>query len=133
VDAKVQLQEDTRLVALLPHMHLRGKDFEYRAVYPTGEKEVLLRVPRYDFSWQLWYTLAQPKVLPAGTVIECTAHFDNSANNPANPDPAKEVHFGEQSWEEMMIGFFDVAVDRDTTIMDVMQPKDKKKPATAGD
>jgi len=131
VDAKVELQEDTKLVALLPHMHLRGKDFEYRAIYPTGEKEVLLRVPRYDFNWQLWYTLAQPKVIPAGTVIECTAHFDNSPNNPANPDPKKEIHFGEQSWEEMMIGFFDVAVSRDTNLMDLVQPKKDK--AKTGD
>jgi hypothetical protein len=125
VDSKVTLQEQATLVSLLPHMHLRGKDFEYRLVYPTGEKEVLLRVPKYDFSWQLWYTFDKPKVLPAGTTIECTAHYDNSANNAANPDPTKEVHFGEQSWEEMMIGFFDVAVNADTTVMDLMRPKQK--------
>ncbi len=125
VESKITLQQDATLVSLLPHMHLRGKDFEYRVIYPTGEKETLLRVPKYDFSWQLWYTFDQPKLLPAGTTIECTAHFDNSPNNPANPDPKKEIHFGEQSWEEMMIGFFDVAVSVDTTVMDLMRPKPK--------
>jgi len=96
----------------MPHMHLRGKDFEYRAVYPTGETEALLRVPKYNFNWQLSYYLVGSKVLPKGTRIECTAHFDNSANNPENPDPKAEVKWGDQSWEEMMIGWFDVAFDR---------------------
>jgi hypothetical protein len=125
VDSKIQLQQETTLTNLLPHMHFRGKDFEYRAVYPSGEKEVLLRVPKYDFNWQLWYVLDKPKVLPAGTVIECTAHFDNSPNNPANPDPTKTVKFGEQTWDEMMIGFFDVAVDFNTSPMDILKPKKK--------
>jgi hypothetical protein len=125
VDSKITLQADTLLTALLPHMHLRGKDFEYRAIYPTGEKEILLRVPKYDFNWQLWYVLAEPKLLPAGTTIECTAHFDNSPNNPANPDPAKSVRFGEQSWDEMMIGFFDVAIDLHQNPMDLLRPKKK--------
>jgi hypothetical protein len=123
VDSKITLQDDSTLVNMLPHMHFRGKSFEYRVTYPTGEKEVLLSVPHYDFNWQLTYDLAQPKVLPKGTVIECTAHFDNSANNPYNPDPTKEVHFGEQTWEEMMIGFFDVTVPLDKTAMDLMRPK----------
>lgn len=125
VDSKIQLQEETTLTNLLPHMHFRGKDFEYRAVYPSSEKEVLLRVPKYDFNWQLWYVLEKPKVLPAGTVIECTAHFDNSPNNPANPDPTKTVRFGEQTWDEMMIGFFDVAVDFNTNPMDILKAKKK--------
>ncbi len=125
VESKITLQADSTLVGLLPHMHLRGKDFEFRVTYPTGEKETLLRVPKYDFSWQLWYVLDQPKVLPAGSTIECTAHFDNSPNNPANPDPTKEVRFGEQSWDEMMIGFFDVAVDLHQNPMDLMRAKKK--------
>lgn len=125
VDSKFTLQAPATLTSLLPHMHLRGKDFEFRVVYPTGEKEILLKVPNYDFSWQLWYVLAQPKLLPAGTTIECTAHFDNSPNNASNPDPTKQVHFGEQSWDEMMIGFFDVAVDMNTNPMDLMRPKKK--------
>ena len=101
---------------LLPHMHLRGKDFEYRAVYPTGEKETLLKVPNYSFSWQLSYYPAKDLVMPKGTKIECTAHYDNSANNPNNPDPTQVVKFGDQSWEEMMFGFFDVAIDANANI-----------------
>jgi peroxiredoxin len=99
--------QDARLFSLMPHMHLRGKDFEYRVVFPDGKSDILLRVPRYDFAWQSNYRLAKPLDLPAGTRIECTAHFDNSAGNPNNPDPAKLVRWGEQTWEEMMIGFVD--------------------------
>ena len=111
VRSEVTVQRASKLVNLTPHMHLRGKDFEYVAKYPTGEKEVLLRVPRYDFNWQHTYVLAEPKLLPAGTVIECVAHFDNSANNPFNPDAKSEVRWGDQSWEEMMIGFGAFVVD----------------------
>ena len=95
-------------------MHLRGRDFKYIARYPDGKKEVLLSVPNYDFNWQHRYRLAKPKLLPAGTTIQCVAHFDNSIHNPANPDPKKEVRWGDQSWEEMMIAFFEVAVPRGT-------------------
>jgi len=123
VDSKFTLQDDATLINFLPHMHFRGKSFEYRVTYPSGEKETLLDVPHYDFNWQLTYELAKPKLLPKGTVIECTAHFDNSPNNPSNPDPTKEVHFGEQTWEEMMIGFLDVAVPLNKTAMDLMRPK----------
>jgi hypothetical protein len=98
-------------VSLTPHMHLRGKDFLYTAVYPTGEKQVLLNVPHYDFNWQLSYVENQELLLPKGTRIECVAHYDNSPNNPANPDPTKEVRWGDQTFEEMMIGFFDVSFD----------------------
>ena len=111
VTSQFTLQDQSELVWLMPHMHLRGKDFEYRAVYPTGETQVLLRVPKYDFNWQLAYETAQPVTLPKGTRIECTAHFDNSPNNAANPDPSKVVKWGDQSWEEMMIGWFGVAID----------------------
>jgi hypothetical protein len=102
---------DVNLVALTPHMHLRGKDFLYTAVYPTGEKQVLLNVPHYDFNWQLSYVENQELLLPKGTRIECVAHYDNSPNNPANPDATKEVRWGDQTFEEMMIGFFDVSFD----------------------
>jgi hypothetical protein len=95
------------LLNFMPHMHLRGKSFEYRAVYPDGKTEILLSIPRYDFSWQTYYQLAEPKFLPAGTRIECTAHFDNSADNLNNPDPTKPVRWGDQTWEEMMIGWMD--------------------------
>lgn len=84
VTSQFTVQDQTELIWLMPHMHLRGKDFEYRAVYPTGETQVLLRVPKYDFNWQLAYETAKPILLPKGTRIECTAHFDNSPNNPAN-------------------------------------------------
>jgi peroxiredoxin len=102
--------QDVELLSLFPHMHLRGKDFTYVAVAPGGKKETLLSVPRYDFGWQTSYSLKKPLRLPAGTRIDCTAHFDNSADNPNNPNPKKWVHWGEQTWEEMMIGFADYAV-----------------------
>ena len=102
---------DALLLSLFPHMHLRGKGFEYRIAGPNGAVETLLKVDHYDFNWQLNYHLAQPRPLRAGTRLVWTGYFDNSANNPRNPDPKAEVRFGEQSWEEMMIGFFDVAVD----------------------
>ena len=109
VDAAFQLAADVKLTALHPHMHGRGKDFEYRLVLPSGETQTLLRVPRYNWHWQLWYTLANPIALPKGAKIECTAHFDNSPNNPDNADPTKEVTWGDQSWDEMMVGFMNLA------------------------
>jgi hypothetical protein len=110
VKSRFTLQAGTELVSLMPHMHLRGKDFLYRVVYPGGDSETILSVPRYDFSWQLVYSLAKPIALPKGTRIECIAHFDNSANNKLNPNPSIEVGWGDQSREEMMIGFFDVII-----------------------
>ena len=110
VDAARTLRQDALLVGLRAHMHLRGKSFEFRVVYPDGRTEVLLRIPKYDFNWQPYYYLESPLKLPRGTRIECTAHFDNSANNPFNPNPDLAVHWGEQSWDEMMIGWFDIAV-----------------------
>lgn len=123
VDARLVLQSDVTLVALNPHMHLRGKSFEFRATLPGSSPEVLLDVPRYDFSWQLQYYLAEPLLLPRGTRIECHALFDNSPNNPANPDPSKEVRWGDQSWEEMMVGTMDVAIDPKMDPMDLYRPR----------
>jgi hypothetical protein len=114
VHSKITLQDTAQLVWLMPHMHLRGKDFVYRAVYPTGESETLLNVPKFDFNWQLGYDEAKPLALPKGTRIECTAHFDNSVNNPANPNAAITVRWGDQRWEEMMIGWFAVVIDAKT-------------------
>ena len=105
------LPNEAILLSLFPHMHLRGKRFEYTAMRPGQRPEILLSIEHYNFHWQLAYRLTRPLTLPKGTRIQCVAHFDNSANNPLNPDPAAEVRYGEQSWEEMMIGFFDVAVD----------------------
>ena len=111
VEANWVLNRDVELMGLLPHMHLRGKDFRFDLRYPDGQSEVLLNVPEYDFEWQYLYLLQEPMILPAGTAIACFAHFDNSPNNPDNPDPSAEVRWGDQSWEEMMIGFFDIAID----------------------
>ncbi len=96
---------DTTILSLHPHMHLRGKSAEYVAYYPDGTQELLLSVPRWNFDWQLDYTYSEPKRIPAGTRIEYTAVFDNSANNPANPDPGQTVRWGEATTDEMMIGF----------------------------
>jgi peroxiredoxin/mono/diheme cytochrome c family protein len=100
------------LLGYMPHMHLRGKAFSYEAVHPDGKREMLLDVPQYDFNWQTSYRLAEPIKLTAGTKLHAVAHYDNSADNPSNPDPEKSVRWGEQTWNEMMIGYFDVAVPR---------------------
>ncbi|MCI0637854.1 MAG: redoxin domain-containing protein [Gemmataceae bacterium] len=95
-----------QLLSLSPHLHLRGKSFRIEAAYPDGRREILLDVPRYDFHWQLRYELAEPRRLPAGSRLICTAVYDNSADNPANPNPAQRVGWGDQTWDEMLIGFF---------------------------
>jgi len=105
------LPNDATLMSFFPHMHLRGKSFEYNLVEPGGKRRTLLRVTPYNFYWQLSYQLAHPLALKAGAEIECVGYFDNSRGNPNNPDPEDAVRFGPQSREEMMIGFFDVAVD----------------------
>jgi hypothetical protein len=126
VDAEFTVNTQVQLLSLHPHMHGRGKDFEYRLVFPNGETETLLRVPHYHWHWQLWYTLAEPIVLPKGTKIECTAHFDNSASNPDNPDPTKEVRWGDQSWDEMMVGFFNLAFDVNMPVRDLFPAKNSE-------
>jgi hypothetical protein len=122
VDASVTLHAKASLISLLPHMHLRGKSFEFRVVFPSGRTETLLRVPHYSYNWQLSYYLANPLPLPPGTRIECTAHFDNSAANPLNPDPTKVIRFGPQSWDEMMIGYFEVATDLKNDLRALLTP-----------
>ena len=111
VDASFEIRKPVTLASIHPHMHARGKDFEYRVVYPNGETRTILRVPQYNWHWQLWYNLAEPIDLPPGARIECTAHFDNSPNNPENPDSTKTVTWGQQSWDEMMVGFFNLVYD----------------------
>ena len=91
---------------MMPHMHLRGKDFRFLIHFPDGRETMILDVPRFDFNWQLGYELKQALKLPKGTRIECIAHFDNSKNNKFNPDSGKEISWGDQTFEEMMIGFF---------------------------
>jgi peroxiredoxin len=112
VESEFTFSQDATLLSFMPHMHLRGKDFEYTAIFPDGTREVLLSVPKYDFNWQSTYRLAQPRHMPKGTKIHCVAHFDNSAANRANPDPTKPVFWGDQTWEEMMIGWIDFTYDQ---------------------
>ena len=130
--AKTKFPNETTILNFFPHMHLRGKSFEYRAIYPDGRSEVLLRVPKYDFFWQLDYKLATPLKIPAGTTIECTGTFDNSPNNPHNPDPTATVRFGEQSWEEMMLGFYDVVIPADMSLREFFTPLHEANKSTGG-
>lgn len=106
ITARKLFIKDTLLLGMNPHMHLRGKSFKYELELPDGTREVLLDVPKYDFNWQLWYMLKEPRLVPRGSRMICTAYFDNSADNLANPDPSKEVTWGEQTWDEMMFGFY---------------------------
>ncbi len=110
VSSSAVVSADARLVSFMPHMHLRGKDFKYTVTRPGEAPRVLLSVPAYDFGWQTYYVLSEPMDLPKGTRIDCEAHFDNSSNNPYNPDPTQRVRWGEQTFEEMMIGYVDVDV-----------------------
>jgi hypothetical protein len=102
--AETVLDQDILVYNLLPHAHFRGKASEFRAFYPDGTDEILLSVPDYDFNWQTTYELEEPKLLPAGTRIVHRTTWDNSAQNPANPDPNREVPWGQQSWDEMLFG-----------------------------
>jgi hypothetical protein len=111
VRAVQTLTKDTLVTGYTPHMHVRGKDMIYIAHYADGTDETLLSVPKYDFNWQITYQLAEPKVLPKGTRLEVIAHYDNSPANKFNPDPTKDVRWGDQTWEEMMIGFYSTVVD----------------------
>jgi hypothetical protein len=99
------------IYGLFPHMHFRGKWMRYDLLLPDGRRETLLHVPRYDFLWQLSYYLREPRPVPAGSWLLVTGAFDNSTDNPANPNPHQQVVFGEQSWDEMFIGFFEAADD----------------------
>ncbi len=114
-----------QLLSLSPHMHLRGKSFRYELTMPNGSKETLLDVPHYDFNWQTAYCLKEPRPIPQGSKLTAYASFDNSSNNLANPDPSKTVTWGEQSWDEMLLGYFDVAVPRG--------PDEPTKPNPAAD
>ena len=110
VKGTTKLERDTVMTSLTPHMHVRGKDMTYIAHYPDGTDEILLSVPKYDFNWQISYELKTPKVLPKGTIVEVIAHYDNSAANKFNPDPSKDVKWGDQTFEEMMIGFWSTVI-----------------------
>ncbi len=101
------LPTDMLVSGFMPHMHMRGKSFKYEVTTPDGKTETLLDVPRYDFNWQLQYRLSQPKILPRGSKLKITAVFDNSSGNKANPDPGKTVRWGQQTYDEMMIGYIE--------------------------
>jgi hypothetical protein len=126
VGASRTFARNTKILDIHPHMHFRGKAFSYRLVYPDGRTEDLLSVPRYDFNWQLVYELPGGKVVPAGTRMECVARYDNSANNKFNPDPTATVRWGDQTWEEMMVGFFRVSFDPGMNKADLMAPEPER-------
>ncbi len=131
VDASYTFRREVTLLGLHPHMHMRGKDMSYRLVFPNGETRSILNVPHYNWHWQLWYNLAKPITLPAGTRVECTAHYDNSAKNPENPDPSKTVTWGQQSFDEMMVCFFNVAFPANTPSKDLLPMPNTETETTA--
>jgi hypothetical protein len=111
VEAEATFADDVKVWTMHPHMHLRGKAMTYTAIYPDGRREVVLNVPKYDFGWQTDYWLVRPLSLPKGSKLHVTAQFDNSAANRFNPDPSATVRWGDQTWEEMMIGYFTYTVE----------------------
>lgn len=122
--ASFTFKEDSHIDSLHPHMHVRGKDFKYTLVYPDGTSKVLLWVPRFDFNWQLTYVFKEEVAAPAGSRLDVVAHHDNSPKNKFNPDPTKEVRWGDQTWDEMMIGYLDYTLDK--------QDLRKSQPQAAG-
>jgi hypothetical protein len=111
IDAEMTLNQDITLWSMLPHTHVRGKRWEYQAIYPDGRTETILSVPRYDFDWQTDYVYQQPLKLPKGTRVHATAWYDNSAANKSNPDATKDVWWGDQTFEEMMFTGFTFSLD----------------------
>ena len=107
VEATHRFSHAMEIYTLAAHMHYRGKSFRFEATYPNGSREILLDIPRYDFNWQNVYRFSKPKYMPEGTLLRCVSYFDNSERNLSNPDPSIAVRWGEQTWEEMMIGYFE--------------------------
>ena len=110
VESAAVFTEDSVVWSVFPHMHVRGKSFEYRLLYPDGHAELIASMPKYDFNWQGGYRFKTPLEVPKGSRLECIAYFDNSKGNKANPDADKDVRWGDQTWEEMMIGWMDYSV-----------------------
>ena len=129
--AKITFAQPVDFVYMQPHMHLRGKDMRIDAHYPSGQKETLLNVPRYDFNWQIVYYEKTPLHFPAGTTLELTAHWDNSLSNKWNPDPTATVHWGDQSWQEMLSAPMAVIVDRSVNPSTVIAGPNPLAPAGA--
>lgn len=127
-EATIKFRHDARLLALVPHMHWRGKDYRYELHYPDGKRETILSVPRWDFNWQAIYRFAEPIKMPAGTRLASAAHWDNSRNNLYNPDPSKAVRWGLQTWEEMMVGWAVYVWERPETVAERL-----KNPPTQAD
>jgi hypothetical protein len=121
VVSEMTAQVDAQLVYLQPHMHLRGKDYELRLIFPNGKTETIFKA-KWDFNWQLGYDLARPIALPKGTRIVGVAHYDNSANNKHNPDPAKLVMWGDQNWDEMQNCFLGILIDPSIEPTTVFKP-----------
>jgi hypothetical protein len=115
VESAIEFKEDAHITALFPHTHLRGKSWDYRLIYPDGHTEEVLSVPHYDFNWQTYYVFAKPLAVPKGSRIEATAHYDNSPGNKWNPDPTVDVHWGEQTWQEMQYTGITYFVDQPAT------------------
>jgi mono/diheme cytochrome c family protein len=111
VTACMTAPRDLQIVTYMPHMHLRGKDMKYEVVYPDGRRETLLWVPKFNFNWQTMYYLKKPVTIPKGAKLIVTAHFDNSVKNKYNPDPKKDVRWGDPTYDEMMIGWMDLVID----------------------
>ncbi len=119
--AEVTFNTDAKLVSVMPHMHVRGKDMTYKVMYPDGRSEIAVRIAPYDFNWQLTYELAKPIELPKGSKLHVDAHYDNSAANKFNPNPNQTVYYGDMTWEEMMSPFFGVVVPSSVDPAKVMQ------------
>ncbi|HEU4388572.1 MAG TPA: hypothetical protein VFV34_12295, partial [Blastocatellia bacterium] len=126
VKACLTLPRDIELLTYMPHMHLRGKDMKYEAVYPDGRTETLLWVPKFSFNWQTMYYLKKPVMLPKGTKLIVTAHFDNSEKNKYNPNPKTDVRWGDPTYDEMMIGWADLLVPNPAAIFAGPKPASSK-------
>ena len=113
ITAEYTFKHDSSIIQLMPHFHLRGKSAHYEAIYPDGTREVLLDIPRYDFNWQTAYKYNEFKEVPAGTKVVFTSTFDNSADNPSNPDPTVNVRYGEPTYDEMSYGYMNFINDSD--------------------
>jgi hypothetical protein len=118
--ASMRFNAAANLVFLQPHMHLRGKDMTIRLIYPDGRSEIVLAIPHYQFNWQIIYYEQQPLHIPKGTRMEITAHWDNSANNPYNPDPRADVRLGPQNTDEMLVCHTGLTVDRHASLTNLV-------------
>jgi hypothetical protein len=121
VEAKMEFLEDVTIYSMAPHTHLRGKAWHYTLTYPDGRSEVILSVPRYDFNWQTDYVFATPLRVPKGSILTSVAHYDNSKENKANPDPTQPVYWGDQTWEEMQYTGIMYSIDKEARTTSAQQ------------